>query len=53
MYPDLILVINEIQKSKIKEKALVCKAVQEYYKHLYSIQAVKAVKKPIKVVTKK
>lgn len=49
MYPDLAEVINTIQRSSLKSDnalvAMVCKAVQEYYKQLNSISALKGAKK--------
>ena len=45
MYPEQAVVINDIQRSKINDKDFVCRAVQEYYKQLNSISAIKTTKK--------
>jgi len=47
-YPDITELINDIQRSDLKDnKALVCKAVQEYYKHLNSISAIRIKKEQL------
>ncbi len=46
-YPELATVINDIQRNRIKseDKALVCHAVQQYYKTLNSAYALVNAKK--------
>jgi len=41
---DLAIVINQIQRSKIDDKAMVCAAMQHYHKHLLAVGAIRAVK---------